>query len=190
MALKATIYKAALQLADLDRHHYQDYALTLARHPSETDERLMVRLLAFALNAASAGPHETLEFGRGISSEDEPALWLKDLTGNIRLWIEVGLPDAKLLRRASGRAAAVQVFAYGGRGVDVWWRGVEADVARLANLRVVNLAAESTKALAALAERNMQLQCTLQEGHVLFTDGRNIADLDPVDLKSAEARPR
>jgi len=188
MALRATVHKTTLQLADLDHNHYRDYTLTLAQHPSETDERVMVRLLAFALCAAEAGEGEELEFGRGISSEDEPALWLKDLTGNIRLWIEVGLPDAKLLRRASGRAAAVLVVAYGGRGADVWWRGVEGDLARLANLRVVNLPPASSPALAALLQRNMRLQCTLQEGHALFTDGERTAEVDIAELKAPAAK--
>ena len=188
MALKATIYKAALQIADLDRNHYRDHALTLAQHPSETDERVMVRLLAFALNAADAAEGESLDFGRGISSDDEPALWLKDLTGNIRLWIEVGLPDAKLLRRASGRAAAVRVYAFGGRAADMWWRGVEDDVARLKNLTVIELPVEGTRALAAMAQRNMSLQCTIQEGLVLFTDGTQTAELDMGGIRKAENR--
>lgn len=97
MASNATIFKAAIHIADMDRQYYQDHALTLARHPSETDERMMVRLLAFALHA-----HESLSFGRGVSAEEEPALWLKDLTGAIDLWIEVGQPDEKIVRRACG----------------------------------------------------------------------------------------
>src|SRR5690242_13559913 len=112
MALKSTIFKATLAVADLDRGYYAEHALTVARHPSETDERMMVRLLAFALHA-----DERLEFGRGISSDDEPALWLKEYSGEIRLWIEVGLPDERLLRRAAGRADQVVVLAYGGRAV-------------------------------------------------------------------------
>ena len=115
MALKATIFKAQLQIADMDRHYYAEHALTLARHPSETDERMMVRLLAFALNA-----DESLEFGKGLSNEDEPALWRKDLTGVIEHWIEVGLPDEKSLRKACGRATQVRLYTYG-RGAAKWW---------------------------------------------------------------------
>ena len=88
MAIKATIFKVNLQIADMERHYYQDYALTLARHPSETDERMMVRLLAFALHA-----HEYLEFGQGMTADDEADVWQKDLTGAIELWIDVGMPD-------------------------------------------------------------------------------------------------
>jgi len=116
MALKSTIFKADLQIADMDRNYYQGHSLTLARHPSETDERMMVRLLAFALFA-----DERLEFGRGLSADDEPALWRKDLTGAIELWIEVGLPDERELRKACGRAERVVVLCYGGRGAELWW---------------------------------------------------------------------
>ena len=113
MASNATIFKATMQISDMDRHYYEDHALTLARHPSETDERMMVRLLAFALHA-----HENLSFGRGLSSEEEPALWQKDLTGAIDLWIEVGQPDEKTIRQACGRAKQVCIYIYGGRGAD------------------------------------------------------------------------
>jgi uncharacterized protein YaeQ len=111
MALKATIFKAELSVADIDRGVYRDHALTIARHPSETDERMMVRLLAFALHA-----DERLEFGRGLSAEDEPDLSRRDLTGTLEQWIEVGLPDEREVRKACGRAREVFVYAYGGPG--------------------------------------------------------------------------
>ena len=118
MALKATVFKADIQVADMDRHHYADYSLTLARHPSETDERMMVRLLAFALFADPA-----LAFGKGLCVDDEPDLWQKDLTGAIERWIDVGQPDDKWVRKACGRAREVVVLAYG-RALEVWWSGV------------------------------------------------------------------
>ena len=95
MASNATIFKATLQIADMDRNYYADHALTIARHPSETDERMMVRLLAFVQHA-----HEALAFGRGLSADDEPDLWRRDLTGAVELWIEVGQPEEKRLRKA------------------------------------------------------------------------------------------
>ncbi len=168
MALKSTIFKAKLGVADMDRPYYGEHLLTLARHPSETDERLMVRLLAFALFA-----DERLEFGRGISTDDEPALWLKDYSGDIRLWIEVGLPDERLVRKACGRADAVVVLAYGGRQVDAWWAKDGPAMARLDKLRVLVLDSEQSTALAALAARNMDLQCTIQDGQIWLTDGAN-----------------
>lgn len=166
MALKSTIYKAALGIADMDRPYYGEHTLTLARHPSETEQRLMVRLLAFALYA-----DERLEFGRGISADDEPALWLKEYSGEIRLWIEVGLPDERLLRRAAGRANAVVVFAYGGKAMEMWWLKEGAALARLRNLRVFALDDEQSAALTALADRGMNLQCTVQDGQVWVTNG-------------------
>jgi uncharacterized protein YaeQ len=177
MALKSTIFKATLGVADLDRPYYGDHTLTLARHPSETDERLMVRLLAFALFA-----DDRLEFGRGLSTEDEPALWLRDYSGSIRLWIEVGLPDERTLRKAAGRADAVAVLAYGGRAVDVWWSKEGAALARLAKLRVLALSAEQSGALAALAGRNMQLQCTIQDGQIWLSDGAGTVAIEPRQL--------
>ena len=169
MALKSTIFKVELQIADLDRNYFQNHTLTVARHPSETDERMMVRVLAFAMHADPA-----LVFGKGLSSEDEPDLWRKDLTGAIELWIDVGLPDEKRIRRACGRSQQVVVLTYGGRVADMWWQQNQAALQRQDKLTVINLATEQSRALAALAERGMQLQCTLQEGELwLIVDGEN-----------------
>lgn len=161
MALKSTIFKIELQLSDLDRHYYQTHALTLARHPSETDERMMVRVIAFALNA-----HEALEFGKGLSTDDEPDLWRKDLTGAIEQWIEVGLPDEKRLRKACGRAAAVSVYTYGGRTADLWWEQNRAALNKLDKLSVIDLPVGQTLALAGLVTRTLQISATLQEGEL------------------------
>lgn len=169
MALKSTIFKVELQIADLDRNYYQNHTLTVARHPSETDERMMVRVLAFAMHADPA-----LTFGKGLSSEDEPDLWRKDLTGAIELWIDVGLPDEKRIRRACGRSQQVVVLTYGGRVADMWWQQNQAALQRQDKLTVINLSTEDSRALAALAERGMQLQCTLQEAELwLIVDGEN-----------------
>ena len=166
MALKATIFKADLSISDMDRNHYQDHSITLARHPSENDERMMVRLLVFALHA-----HDALVFGDKIgSTEDEPDLWQRDLTGAIDLWIYVGQPDEKLVRKACGRADAVVVLAYGGRSVDVWWERNASAFARLDKLTVLRLTAEEGASLAALAARGMKLACTIQEG-VVYLEG-------------------
>ena len=160
MALKATIFRAEVQVADMERNYYGTHALTLARHPSENDERMMVRLLAFALNA-----HERLEFGSSIGNDDEPDLWLKDLTGSIDLWIDVGLPDEKRIRRACGRSGRVIVYCYG-RGVDLWWKQTGDKLARSDNLSVIELPLAATQGIAKLAERNMKLNCTIQDGQV------------------------
>ena len=180
MAPNATIFKALLHIADVDRHYYDDHTVTLARHPSETDERMMVRLLAFAFHA-----HETLLFGRGLSAEAEPALWQKDLTGLIELWIEVGLPDEKALRQACGRAQQVCVYSYGGRAADQWWKENVAALERLKNLTVMNLSPEGSRALARLAQRNMELHCTIQDGQLLIGDGTNAVQIEMARWKEA-----
>ncbi len=166
MALKATIYKVELSLADMDRAYYADHALTIARHPSENDQRMMVRLLAFMRYADDA-----LAFGKGLSTDDEPDLWRRDLTGAIDLWIVVGQPDERWLRKASGRAARVVVFNYGGRVAQLWWEQNRAVLERLPNLTVWRLAPDDTQALAAIAERSMRLQCLIQDGEMLITGG-------------------
>ena len=174
MALSATIFKATLHIADMERNYYQDHALTLARHPSETDERLMVRLLAFALNA-----DEVLAFGAGLSTDDEPVLWRKDLTGNIELWIDVGLPDEKRLRKACGRADKVVVYSYGGRAAQLWWQQNEGTLSRLEKLTVVDLAQPDTLAMAALAARNMDLQLTIQDGQIWVSNDESSIQIEP-----------
>ena len=159
MALKATISKALVQIADLERGYYRDHMLTLARHPSETEERMMVRLLAFALNAS-----DTLAFGAGLSTDNEPDLWCKDLTGNIERWIDVGLPDEKRIRKACGRAQKVVVYSYGGRAAQLWWKQSADALARLEKLTVFDLPQAGTHALAELADRNMEMRITIQDG--------------------------
>ena len=180
MAIKATIFKANLQIADMERHYYKDHMLTLARHPSETDERMMVRLLAFALHA-----HEYLEFGQGMTSDDEADLWQKDLTGAVELWIDVGIPDEKLIRKACGRADQVVVYCYGGRVAEMWFVQNSAQFERQKNLTIVNLPVESTRALAKLAQRTMNLQCTIQDGQVWLGDGAASVQVERVVLKAA-----
>lgn len=178
MALKATIFKAELQIADMDRHYYHDHALTIAQHPSETDERMMVRLLAFALHA-----HEALAFGKGLSTEDEPDLWQKDLTGVIDLWVDVGLPDEKRIRKACGRAKQVIIYSYGGRNADLWWEQNRSKLERAKNLTVLGLPQVSTQALAKFAQRTMHLHCTIQDGEIWLADNDDRVQLDLITLK-------
>jgi uncharacterized protein YaeQ len=169
MALKATIYKAELEVVDMDRNYYATHRLTLACHPSETAERLMIRLLAYGLNA-----HERLEFGKGISDADEPDLWRKDLTGEIELWIELGHPDERLLVRALGRAPRVIVYTYSPRP-ELWWEPVRARLERERGLVVVAVDAASVKELAALARATMSLQCSVQDGETWIRDDEGSA---------------
>ena len=181
MALRATVYKAELHVADNDRAYYGSHAVTAARHPSETDERLMVRLLAYALWVEA---DERLAFTRGLSDTDEPDLWTLDLTGAITQWIEVGLPDERRLLKACGRAGQVIVLAYG-RGADLWWSGVQNKVARAANLQVWTLDAEATRALAALAERNMSLSVNVTDRTAWVSCARGDVSLELRCLREA-----
>lgn len=181
MALKSTVYKAELQVSDLDRNHFATYPLTVARHPSETDDRLMVRLLAFAL---FAGPD--LSFGKGLSTDDEPALREVDPSGVVRTWIEVGQPDESRIRKGCNKADRAVVLSYGGRSVDVWWQQVSPLLARFDNLTVLRLTAEETTALGQLAERNMDLSCTVQDGMVWLACGESSIQIAPETLLSAQ----
>lgn len=174
MATKSTVFKANLQIADMDRNYYEDHTITLARHPSETDERMMVRLLAFALNA-----HERLEFGQGMTNDEEADVWLKDLTGVIELWIDVGTPDERLVRKACGRSGEVRIYSYGGRTAEIWLANNKPQFDRQSNLRIINLPLEQTEALALLAQRTMNLQVLIQDGQVTLSDNSNSVTVDP-----------
>ncbi len=186
MALKSTIFKAQLAIADIDHAYYADHGLTLARHPSETDERMMIRLAALALEAhllqTLCGGDGTLAFGAGLSDPDEPDVWLRDFTGATRLWVEVGQPDEKPLVRACGKADQVHVYCFH-HAAEVWWRGIEGKVARLRNLSVYRIPAAAAQELAALAQRSMQLQATVQEGGLTLNDAAASVHVEPVRWK-------
>ncbi|MEO8717408.1 MAG: YaeQ family protein [Burkholderiales bacterium] len=179
MALKATIFKASLLISDIDRNYYGEHALTLARHPSETDERMMMRVLAFALNA-----HEHLAFGKGLSDADEPDVWQRDLTGTIVHWIDVGQPDERRLIRASARAQRVSVYAYGNR-VESWWKASAERLQRAKNLAVWRVPGECSGSVARFAERVMQLQCMVQEGQVWFGSAAETVQIEVGALQPA-----
>lgn len=181
MAIKATIFRAELGVSDIDRGVYGTFPLTIARHPSETDERMMVRVLAFALNA-----HERLEFGKGISNEDEPALWRRDLTGAIEQWIDVGLPDERLLRRACGKATEVMLYTYGGRGVDVWWLANQRDLLKQQRLSIFDVPLDASRELALMAARSMTLNVTIQEGQIFFSDAARVVNVELRPLKASK----
>jgi len=181
MALKSTIFKAALAVADIDHGYYADHALTLARHPSETDERMMIRLVALALNAHKLQDvchgDGTLAFGAGLSNVDEPDVWLRDFTGETKLWIEVGQPEDKPVIKACGKADEVIVYCFN-HAAEIWWRGIENKLSRPQNLQVYRVPTEASQALAALAQRSMQLQATIQENTLTLGDGANSIDVE------------
>jgi len=178
MALKATVFKVQLQIADIDRGYYQDHTLTLAQHPSENNERMMVRLLAFMINA-----REHLTFSKGLSVEDEPELCEKSLCGEIELWIAFGQSDEKWLRKASGRAKQVQLFTYAGRSAEIWWQQNQQALERYRNLTIWNIPEESVTALGEMVARKMSLQCNISEGQIWLSDATSSIMIEPVILK-------
>jgi uncharacterized protein YaeQ len=183
MALKATVYKAAVQIADMDRGLYADHPLTLARQPSETEERLMLRVLAFALNVPADDFDGALLSARGITDSDEPDLWQHSLRGELRHWVEVGQPDDRRLARACGRAERVSLYCYAA-AAPIWWAALQNKVARLSNLAVWQVPAEQSRELAALAERSMQLQVTVQDAQIWVGNGQRSVEIHPVPLQS------
>jgi len=186
MATKSTIFKASLQIADIDHSYYADHSLTLARHPSETDQRMMVRLCALALQAhqlqSICAGDGTLAFGAGLSDPDEPDVWLRDFTGLTRLWIEVGQPEDKPLTKACNKSDSVLLYAFG-QAADIWWRAIESKLARLKSLQVWRIPSAEAQQLTALAQRNMNLQATVQEGALLLGDGTHHVHIEPLRWK-------
>jgi uncharacterized protein YaeQ len=177
MATKPTIYKFKVQVSDMDRNFYEELALTVAQHPSETAERVMVRLVAFLFHASDG-----LKFTEGISGEDdEPDIWEKSRTGEIETWIEVGLPDEKRIKKACNKAKKVFIYVYGGREVPIWWRQI-ADISKHKNLKVVALPQQGTRQLEELAQRTVSLNCTIQNGQMWIGDGSINVFLEPALL--------
>ena len=186
MAIKSTIFKANLQIADIDNSYYADHAFTLARHPSETDERMMVRLVAIALQAyklsSVCNGDGTLSFGAGLSDPDEPDAWLRDYTGRTRLWLEVGQPEDKPLIKACGKADEVVLYCFN-HAAEVWWKGIENKLSRPQNLSVFRIPTVASQALIPLAQRSMQLQATVQEGALILSDSAHTVDIEPIRWK-------
>lgn len=181
MAQKATIYKIELSVSDMDRHYYETHKLTIAKHPSETDERLMVRILAFALNA-----HEHLEMTKGLSTDDEPDIWQKSLSGELELCVALGLPSEKVVRQSCGKSDEVIVYCYGGRTAEVWWDKIKNSTTRFDNLQVINLSEKDTGDMAKLANRSMKLQVNIQDGEVMISVDDSIVYVTPVKWNDAK----
>jgi uncharacterized protein YaeQ len=180
MAQNATIYKVELSVSDMDRHYYETHKLTVAKHPSETDERLMVRIVAFALNA-----HEHLEMTKGLSTDDEPDIWQKSLSGELDVWVALGLPSKKVMRQSCGKADKVIVYPYGGKTAEMWWDKIKNSTTRFDNLQVINFSETDTGALAKLASRAMKLQINIHDGDVMVSVDDSVVYVTPVKWKSA-----
>ena len=165
----------------MDRHYYETHNLTVAKHPSETDERLMVRILTFALNA-----HEQLEFTRGISTDDEPDIWQKSLSGEIELWVALGLPGEKIIRQSCGKANEVIVYCYGGRTAEMWWEKIKNSTTRFNNLQIINFSKKDTSELEKHVSRLMKLQINIQDGDVMVSVDGSIVNVMPERWKSPD----
>ena len=180
MAQNATIHKVELSISDMDRHYYETHKLTVAKHPSETDERMMLRILAFALNA-----HAQLELTKGLSTDDEPDIWQKSLSGELELWVALGLPSEKVMRQSCNKSNKVVVYSYGGRVAEMWWDKIKTSSARFDNLQVVNLSEKDTSALGQQASRSMKLQVNVQDGEVMVSIDETVLYVTPVQWKQA-----
>ncbi len=186
MSIKSTIYKANVQIADIDHSYYADHSLTLARHPSETDERMMIRLVALTLHAyqlqAMCKGDATLGFGAGLADPNEPDVVLRDFTGATRMWIEVGQPEEKPIAKACSKADSVALYCFH-HAAEVWWRGIENKLTRLPKLSVYRVPTQASKELERLAERSMNLQATIQEGALMMSNGKDTVVVEPVKWK-------
>ncbi len=180
MALKPTIYKAQVELADSDRHVYDSLSVTLAQHPSETVERMAVRLLAFCLNC-----NRGLAFTRGLSTNEEPDLWQHSDGGVLQHWIEVGQPEEPRLRKANGRAERVTVYAFG-KSADTWWKLNGDVIAALPKVAVWQFPWQDVQAVAALLGRTVQLNVSIVGGMLYIDNGADSASIEAVQLAAAD----
>lgn len=180
MALKATIYKAAIELADMDRNYYDSLQLTIAQHPSETEQRLMVRLMAYLLNA-----HNDLQFGKGVSDEDEAAIWQINYSDEIALWIELGQLDEKRLKKACNKAAHVKLYCYGS-SVDTWWSQSQNALNKYPKLSIEQFSTSTSDALIKLLSRTMEFQCSIQDGQLWLTSGDESLLIETTTLKTEQ----
>lgn len=182
MAQKATIFKAQIHISDLDRQYYNEHELTLARHPSETDQRMITRLIAFVLNA-----HEDLTFTKGLSTKEEPDLWQKSLQGDINLWIELGQPDEKRLRKACNQSKQVIIYSLEHPTFDAWWNNLTKKVDHLTNLTIIQLPTEPIETLSETLDRTFEVQVTIQDQHLWLSLENTNVELLPRTVKEASA---
>lgn len=181
MALKATIFKLDLTVADITRSYYEDHALTIARHPSETDLRMLIRLAVFALNA-----HENLSFTKGLSTTDEPDLWQKSLTGEIEHWIDLGQPIDKRIRQSCGKAERVSIYTYQKNTAYLWYDTVKDTVERFKQLSVTHLALSDEKLVDRLIDRTMKLNCVIDGDQMQLSNDSVTLNIELKVIKAAD----
>ncbi|MFT6152935.1 MAG: hypothetical protein ACJA0E_000954 [Bermanella sp.] len=175
MALKATVFKCELNISDMDRHYYQTHSLTIARHPSENDLRMMIRIIAFALNA-----HDQLQFTKGLSSQDEPDLWNKSLSDEIDLWVDLGQVDEKRLRKACGKGKEVIIYTYNDKQAGPWETLMQTYFNRHNNLSVYHVPSAVGEELGTLVQKNMELQISIQDNEVFINSDTAQVNFTPV----------
>lgn len=178
MAQKATIYKVELSVSDMGRHCYGTHNLTVAKHPSETNERLILRILAFALNV-----RDRLEFSKGLSSDDEPDIWQKSRSGELELWVILGLPSEKIIRQSCGRANEVVIYSYGGRAAELWWDKIRNTAMRSDNLRVINVAYQDSKEVGQLLDRSIKMQVSIEDDDVMISVGEAVVYMNLIEWR-------
>lgn len=176
MALKPTIYKAQVELADSDRNCFDTLVLTLAKHPSETLERMAVRLLAYCLHSTRG-----LEFTKGLSTADEPDLWQHSDSGEIQQWIEVGHPEEARLRKACGRARRVSVYAFA-KSTPTWWKLNGEAISALPRITVWQIDWSEVETMASMLERTAQLNVSIVGGIIYLDNGSTSTSVEPQQL--------
>ena len=181
MALKATIYKANLSISNMDLNYYQDHTLILARHPSESQSRMMFRVLAFSFLA-----QEEPEFTKGLSSENEPELWCHNLSGEITHWIELGQPSEKRIRQGCSKADQVTIFTYQPYAGTEWFRSMENKIQRFKELQVVHFSILENQSLEDLVQRNMELSCTIQDNQIWLSSENHRVGIEYTIAKARE----
>jgi uncharacterized protein YaeQ len=174
MAIKATIIKLDLTISDMDRGYYQQHSLTMAQHPSETEQRLLLRTIAFTLFA-----REGLQFTKGLSEDSEPDLWQKNLIDDIELWIDLGQPDEKRIRKACHKAKEVIIISYGDNAAGMWWKGVESKAKAFKNLSVYHISTEQYQILDVLMQRHLVLNASIQDAELWLSDAKNNLQITP-----------
>ncbi|MDX2470131.1 MAG: YaeQ family protein [SAR324 cluster bacterium] len=163
MALKANIAKVNLTLSNINDHYYEDYRLTLAQHPSETDLRMIIRLAAFGLFAS-----EGLEFTKGISTDEEPDIWSHKATGEIEHWIDLGQPTEKRIRQSISKAEKITIVGYHKEKFSRWFKGLDKKFLAQKKLEIYFLESVGTSKPEDLVQKTMDLSCTIQEDQMLL----------------------
>jgi len=174
MAIKATVIKLDLTISDMDRDYYQQHNLTMAQHPSETEQRLILRTIAFTLFAC-----EGLQFTKGLSEDSEPDLWQKNLIDDVELWIDLGQPDEKRIRKACHKAKKVIILSYGHNAAGMWWKSVENKAKGFTNLSVFHISTEQYNTLSQLMQRHLVLNASIQDAELWLSDDQHSLHITP-----------